>query len=177
MNEYAHELAKQIDTTRTFYLVGVSLGGMLATEIGEFLHPKKIILISSAKNRKELPGGYRFQKTIPFYKLISGNLSKKGALFFQPIFEPDRNYDKETFISMLTDKDPDFLKRTIAMIIEWEKREGIYDNIIHIHGESDNTIPIRNVEYDYMIKEGSHMMILTRGKEISILINKILLES
>ena len=177
MNEYAHELAEQIDTTRTFYLVGVSLGGMLAAEMGEFLHPEKIILISSAKYRKELPGGYRFQKTIPFYKLVSGKLSKKGALFLQPIFEPDRDYDKEIFVSMLTAKDPDFMKRTIAMIIEWNKTENINDKIIHIHGEKDNTIPVRNVDYDYLIKDGSHMMILTRGKEISILLNKILLES
>lgn len=34
----------------------------------------------------------------------------------QPIVEPDRNYDKKTFIAMLKDKDPDFLKRTVARI-------------------------------------------------------------
>ena len=176
MSEFAHELAKQIDTTRTFYLVGVSLGGMLATEMGEFLHPEKIILISSAKHRKELPGGYRFQKTIPFYKLISGKQSKKGALFFQPIFEPDRDFDSETFVSMLKAKDPDFIKRTIAMIIEWDKTESFNNKIVHIHGDNDHTIPVRNVDYDYLIKDGSHMMVLTRGKEISTLLNKILIE-
>ena len=176
MNDFAHVLAQQIDTTRTFYLVGVSLGGMLATEMGSFLHPEKIILISSAKQRKELPGGYRFQKTIPFYKLVSGKLSKKGALFFQPIFEPDRKVDPETFDAMLKAKDPDFLKRTIAMIIEWNNT--VYsDKIIHIHGDNDNTIPVRNIECDYLIKDGSHMMVLTRGEEISNLINKILLSS
>lgn len=177
MNEFAHKLSEQIDTTRTYYLIGVSLGGMLASEMGEFLHPEKIILISSAKQRKELPGGYRFQKTIPFYKLVSGKLSKKGALFFQPIFEPDRNYDTETFVSMLEAKDPDFIKRTIAMIIEWDKIENKNNKIIHIHGENDHTIPVKNVKYDYLIKDGSHMMVLTRGEEISVLINKILHES
>ena len=176
MNDFAHVLALQIDTTRTFYLVGVSLGGMLATEMGEFLNPEKIILISSAKERKELPGGYKFQKIIPFYKLISGKLSKKGALFFQPIFEPDRKVDPETFDAMLKAKDPDFLKRTIAMIIEWDK--AVYsDKIVHIHGDNDNTIPVRNVNYDYLVKDGSHMMVLTRGEEISKLINKILLDT
>jgi len=177
MNEFARELAKQIDTTRTFYLVGVSLGGMLATEMGDFLNPEKIILISSATSRKELPGSYRFQKTIPFYKLVSGKLSKKGALFLQPIFEPDRKSDPETFDAMLRAKDPDFLKRTIAMIIEWDKVIHKKDNIIHIHGDNDHTIPIRNVDYDYVVKGGSHMMVLTKGKEISLLLNKILHES
>ena len=176
MNDFARELSQQIDTTRTFYLIGVSLGGMLASEMGEFLHPEKIILISSAKQRKELPGGYRFQKTIPFYKLVSGKLSKKGALLLQPIFEPDSKTDS-TFTTMLKAKDPDFMKRTIAMIIEWDKAVHENNNIIHIHGEADNTIPVKNVKYDYLIKDGSHMMVLTRGEEISKLINKILLSS
>ena len=175
MNDFARALSQQIDTTRPFYLVGVSLGGMLATEMGEFLHPEKIILISSAKQRKELPGNYRFMKTIRFHNLISGNLSKKGALFLQPLFEPASKKDSKTFKAMLYDKDPDFLKRTIAMIIEWDKTSHENDNIIHIHGDNDHTIPLRNVEADYIIKGGSHMMILTRGAEISELLNKILL--
>lgn len=176
MNDFAHLLAKQIDTTRTYYLVGVSLGGMLATEMGKFMNPEKIIIISSAKRRKELPGGYRFQKTIPFYKLVSAKLSKKGAIFFQPIFEPDRKKDPETFNAMLKAKDPMFLKRTIAMIIKWNN--DVYSNkIVHIHGDNDHTIPIRNVKYDYIVKDGSHMMVLTKGEEVSKLINKILLSS
>ncbi|MEN8139359.1 MAG: alpha/beta hydrolase [Bacteroidota bacterium] len=175
MNDFAKVLSEQIDTSRTFYLVGVSLGGMLATEMGDFLNPEKIILISSAKKSKELPPRYRFQKSFPLYKMVSGNLSKKGALFFQPIVEPDRNYDKDTFVSMLENKDPDFLKRTIAMIIEWD-REKYRENTVHIHGDNDHTIPIRNVKYDYIIKDGSHMMVLTKGDELSKLINEILLD-
>ncbi len=91
----------------------------------------------------------------------------------QPIVEPVQKQYKEIFKSMLNDKDPEFLKRTIGMIINWERV--CYSNeIIHIHGDKDNTIPIRNVKYDYLIENGSHMMVLTKGEEISKLINKIL---
>jgi hypothetical protein len=76
---------------------------------------------------------------------------------------------------MLNDKDPDFLKRTAAMIIQWERNESRED-IVHIHGDNDHTIPIRNVDYDYLIEDGSHMMVYTRADEISDLINKILIE-
>lgn len=174
MHEFAVKLSEQIDTTRNFCIIGVSLGGMLATEMSTFLHPEKVIIISSAKGRKELPGGYRFQKTIPFYKLVSGKLAKKGALFFQPIFEPDRDVDEETFVSMLESKDPDFIKRTIAMIIEWDKKEH-NSEVIHIHGDKDNTLPVKNIDYDYLVKDGSHMMVLTKGEEVSKLVNDILL--
>lgn len=173
MSDYAKELSFQIDTSSPFILIGVSLGGMLSVEISEFLTPEKVIIISSAKSHNELPRRYRFQKNIPIYDLVSGEMSKKGALFLQPIVEPDRDNMKDTFVAMLNDKDPDFLKKTIAMIMEWDRVE-YPDNIIHIHGNRDKTIPIRNVEYDYLVEKGSHMMVLTRGEEISTLILMIL---
>jgi len=171
MSEYAKELFYQIDTNRKYILIGVSLGGMLCVEMNEFHTPEKTIIVSSAKCRNELPKRYLFQEYVPIYKIVSGDLSKKGALFLQPIVEPDRNNQRDTFISMLHDKDPAFLKRTIAMILEWKP-----DNIIHIHGDKDKTIPVRNVKYDYLIEGGSHMMVLTRGSEISKLILNILNE-
>jgi pimeloyl-ACP methyl ester carboxylesterase len=174
MREYALELSYQIDTNNPYIIIGVSLGGMLATEMADFLNPEKVIVISSAKCRDELPGRYRFQKSVPLYKLVSGNVSKKGALFLQPLVEPDSKNEEEIFQSMLENKDPDFLKRTIAMIMEWERSQ--YNKcIIHIHGTKDRTIPIRRINYSYIIEGGSHMMVLTRGDEISKLVNEVLL--
>ena len=174
--EYARFLTKQIDTTEKFILIGVSLGGMLATEMSTFISPEKVILISSAKHRNELPGSYKFQQKFPLYKIVSPRMSKLGARILQPIFEPDRRHEKEIFKNMLKDKDPDFLRRTIEMIMTWE-REISPENIVHIHGKKDNTVPIRNVKYDYLVAKGSHMMTLTRGEEISELISTILLDN
>lgn len=173
MKKYAQELAKQIDTTQQFSIIGVSLGGMLATEMSHFLHPEKVILISSAKSRIELPFRYRFQRSIPIYKIVPKRMYKLGAKFLQPIVEPDRRQNKDTFVAMLNDKDPAFLKNTTAMIMEWE-RKSINSNIIHIHGNKDNTIPQRNVNYQFLVDGGSHMMVLTRGAELSEVVNGIL---
>ncbi len=172
--DFARELSAQIDTSRNFILIGVSLGGMIASEMNEFLSPEKTILISSAKNRKELPFRYRFQRIIPLYKIFPKRVLKGGAFIMQPLVEPDRNKDKDTFVGMLKDKDPDFLKRTIGMIMQWDRTE-YNKNILHIHGDKDKTIPIRNVKYDHLVPKGSHMMVLTRGEEISAIINTLLL--
>lgn len=173
LEDYARQLSNQIDTTQKFILIGVSLGGMIATEMSTFLNPEKVIIISSAKGRNELPLRYRFQKRLPIYKLFREKTIKRGAMIMQPLVESDRNNEKEIFTAMLKAKDPLFLRRTVDMIVNW-KRENFYKNIIHIHGTSDNTIPIRNVNYDHRIEKGSHLMTLTRGKEISELIDEIL---
>lgn len=176
MRDFAQQLSKQIDTTMPYSIVGVSLGGMLATEMADFLHPEKVVVISSAKDRKELPFRYRFQKTIPVYKLVPARLVKLGAKVLQPIVEPDRAKDAATFKSMLRDKDPIFLKRTVKMIMEWD-RVTYNQNIIHMHGDIDKTIPARNVAFNYLVEDGSHMMVLTRGILISDLLTGILSET
>ena len=174
IKEYAQVLVQKIDTTDKYILLGVSLGGMICTELADVLNPDKILIISSAKSRKELPGRYKFQKYIPLNKIIPKKIIKFGALVLQPIVEPDRNQEKELFKQMLSSKDPVYLKRSINMIVNWN-RTSYSNKIIHIQGTNDHTIPIRNVIADYKIKKGSHMMILTQGKELSNLINKILL--
>ncbi len=70
---------------------------------------------------------------------------------------------------MLKSKDKIYMKRAVDMIINWQR--DLYDSsIIHIHGEDDHTIPIKNVKATITIEGGSHMMTLTRGEEIGVLI-------
>ena len=175
MRQYAEVLSAQIDTSKRFALIGVSLGGMLATEMSTFIKPEKVIIISSAKCQCELPGRYNFQKRIPVYKLVPPGLAKGGARILQPIVEPDRKIEKNTFRSMLKDKNKVFLRRTIDMIIKWERTE-VPEGIFHIHGNNDHTIPVKNVKYDHVVSNGSHMMALTKGEAISKIINLKLAE-
>ena len=174
LHDYALGFIHRIDVSRPFILVGVSLGGMICAELADTIAPAITIVISSAKCRKELPGRYRFQKTIPLNKIIPKGMTKWGAKVLAPIVEPARKQDKETFRSMIEAKDPAYLKRTVDMIINWDKEchEG---NIIHIHGDRDHTLPHRKVKYDYLVENGTHMMVYIRGDEINLLINKILM--
>lgn len=170
MGSFARSFLHEINTNKKFILIGVSLGGMIATELAHICNPLKTIIISSAKTRYELPVRYRFQQRIPIYKLFPGNVLKKGALILQPIVEPDRDIYKATFIDMLTSKSPEYFKTSIHLIVTWS-RESCTESITHIHGNNDHTIPIRNVSNAIVIDEGSHMMTLTKHESISQLIN------
>ena len=172
MRDFALELSEKIDTTSPFILIGHSLGGMICTELNCIVNPEMTIIISSAKSWNELPFRYRMLRKMPLQKIIPAKIIKAGSLILQPVVEPDRNQEKELFVSMLKKKDPLYLKRTINMIINWQ-RKSLPDEIIHIHGDADHTIPVRNVCYDHKIPGGSHMMLVTRGKEISCLVNEI----
>ena len=173
MQQYARRIAEQIEEDEGFILIGVSLGGMLSSEIATIKSPDKTIIISSAKCQSELPKRYTFQRKVPINNLVGPGLSKSGALILQPIVEPDRRHEKEIFKSMLKDKDPIFLKEAIGMIVNWDKTD-CDQEIYHIHGTQDRTVPIRNVTSDIVIENGSHMMTLTRPEDVSAALATIL---
>jgi pimeloyl-ACP methyl ester carboxylesterase len=173
MASYARRLIAQMDTTQPFYLMGASLGGMLACEIAKVTHPEKVLIVASAKCRDELPLRFRFQKYIPLYKLFKGTTLKRFALAAQPIVEPESRLERPTFKAMLEAKHPDFMSRSIEMIVNWDNVV-IPDNVVHIHGTDDHVIPLRRVKNAIVVEHGSHMMTLTRSAEVQPYVNQLL---
>ncbi len=173
LQHYALRMAGRIDTTRPFSLVGVSFGGMIAVEISRVLEPERVIIVSSAACRDELPVRYRVMKYLPLYRLFPGGLLKRLALVAQPLFEPASKAQRDIFRAMIRDKDPRFMQRSIYCIVHWslERAPG---GVIHIHGTKDHTLPIRRVSDPVVVEGGSHMMILVRGPELSPLIRSFL---
>jgi len=174
MNAFARTLAEQIDTTETFVLLGVSLGGMLAMEMTSFINPEKIILIASAKNETEIPGRYKFFRKIPVNKIIGGRLMKFCTRLFQPIFEPLGKEDQKLWRSMLKEKDPKFMKRAADCIIDWRGYDYKGLEVLHIHGSKDRTLPIKHVGTHHRIEGGTHIMTLTEAEEVSRVVNLFL---
>lgn len=174
MQSFALKLIPKIDTSGPFILIGVSLGGMVAAELNEIIHPLQTIIISSAKNRNELPKRYRLMRSFPIYKVFPAGLIKSSSFIMQPLVEPDRKKEAKLFKSMLKKKDKLFLKRSISLIMQWKKKENTGKPLIHIHGTNDHTIPIKNIKADIVIANGSHMMALTQAQLISEKINEIL---
>ena len=173
MAMFASRFIEKIDPSTPYILLGVSIGGMICTELSDTISPLKTILISSAKSTQELPDRYTINQHIHLNRIIPKGMTKGGARMLQGIVEPDRKHDKETFVEMLKAKDPLYLKRTVDMIVNWE-RSSWSEKIVHIHGDKDHTIPIKNIKYDYLVEKGSHMMMITRAAEINQIIAGIL---
>lgn len=171
MSNYAQRILQQIDTTQPFSLIGVSLGGMIATEITKKTHPTHTIIISSARTRYQLPYRYRLMRVVPINRLFKGKIIRAMGIMVQPLVEPDSRKERTLCKSMLQAKHPLLLERGINMIIHWDNEED-NPNIIHIHGTKDHTLPYRRMDGVITVKNGSHMMALTRGEEVGKVIRK-----
>lgn len=171
MAAYAHRMAAQIDTTRPYAIVGVSLGGMLAVEMKDFLNPEEVIIIASAKCQENIPNLYKFFRNFPLHRVLGGRFYKFGTRFMQPFYEPMTKENQQIFRSMLKQKDPKFMKRAVRCIVEWEN-DLCSNEVIHIHGTEDRTLPHKTANPDITVENGTHMMTLARGQEISNLLNQ-----
>jgi esterase/lipase len=53
--DYAKRFSHAIKEDEEFVLIGLSFGGMLASELAKIVSPKKLIIISSLSSYRELP--------------------------------------------------------------------------------------------------------------------------
>lgn len=173
MEQLADRMLAGIDTTRTFALAGVSLGGMVAVELAKKTQPEAVLLISSAKSRDELPGSYRIQKYLQIYRIIPHKAYLKLTNWARPRFEPESKPYDAFFAAMVNDKDPLFIPRALHAIMHW-KNEEVPANLYHLHGTNDHTLPEKNIGAADRIEGGSHMMVVTRSKEVSAWMQQVL---
>jgi len=172
LKEYALRLKDQIPDPGPV-VIGVSFGGMLATEIAKSDPSVKAIIIASNKTKNEFPKIFLAGKYIPAYKWVPPSLLKKATLIRNKFFGPKGNKQKEVFKEILKDADTDFSKWAIYSILHWDNAE-IPANLTHIHGTSDRLLPYRLVKADFAIKGGSHLMVMNQHDDISALLKKLI---
>ncbi len=173
MRSLAEKMAEGIDESKRFYLMGVSFGGMLCTEIAKIKKPVKAILISSCKCRKELPLPFRFFRYLPLHKLVSDGQHRVLAKNSRRLLGFNRSFIQE-FHEMTDSMHGEYFKHSINCIINWDQVECSNSNIIHIHGTADRLLRYKNIMADHSIKNGSHAMVVNKAEEISKIINEIL---
>lgn len=161
LDGYAHLLATQIDTTQPFVIIGVSMGGMLAVEMTQFLHPEGVILISSAKGKQEIPFRYKLGRVFPVYRLITDKMLAKMANRPKTFESIDRPEDREVYKNMLLATGADFFVWQMNAIVHWKfDMEELKTPVYHIHGAKDNVLPLRKVAADVVVENGDHKMVI-----------------
>jgi pimeloyl-ACP methyl ester carboxylesterase len=169
LEHYASRIKSQITTPEPI-VVGLSFGGMVAVEVAKQMPVRKLILISSAKTKKDLATGSFFLfKNLRLYKIIPGSLLKQTNFMVYTLFGVKSEKDKKALTEILKSNDPHFFRWAMNNILSW-KNETIPPHLIHIHGTSDKIIPYSAVKADYGIKGGGHFMVLNYADTISKII-------
>jgi len=169
---YALRLAESIDSSVPFAIIGLSFGGMLATEIASVLHPKKTILVSSVPTKSELPWHFRLAGRIGIIKLIPAVRPKRVPRFVASFFGVESKTDALFFQQLLIRTEPRFSKWAMDAILKWNRTEAPA-GLVRIKGSKDRVLPIGNGKVDYIINGGGHFMIFNRADEISKILSEV----
>jgi pimeloyl-ACP methyl ester carboxylesterase len=172
IENYAARLASKIKSGQPI-LIGLSFGGLIAIEVAKLIEIDKIILISSAKTRKEIPFYFRFVGLTRLHKIIPTILLKHSNFLTNWLFGTTSSFDKQLLKQILIDTDKEFLKWAIDRIVHWRNMT-VINNLTHIHGTKDRILPYTFLKADKTVKSGGHFMILNKANEISTILKEII---
>jgi pimeloyl-ACP methyl ester carboxylesterase len=172
---FAAKLAAQINHPNPV-LLGVSFGGMIATEIAKLQPVQKAVIVSSCKLRKELPAYMRLAGRLGLHKALPYRVATQNRFLNRFIFDT-RSREEELYLKrmMLADTGALFIRRSVNMILNWTNTE-LPEKLLHIHGDSDKLLLPGPVKADYWVKGGGHFMIWNMAAEISKILNRELAE-
>ena len=170
---YAKRLAAQIDTSRPFWLLGVSFGGMVAIELSRFLSPGRIVLVSSVRNRAELPWYGKLLGKMGVHHLAAMPLARSLVPLSSSILGVETEEDYQLLKELVNTTDGPFLRWSIRQSWRWNPEYPPPANLVHIHGTADRIFPARFVNPDIWIEGGGHFMIVSRADEIGALLDRL----
>jgi pimeloyl-ACP methyl ester carboxylesterase len=173
LETYAKKIIYQYDIRPDSIVIGTSLGGMLTMEIAKKVNLKKAILISSIKTVKEAPWYFSVFKVLPIYRLLPGSILNKLGFLIKPMFGNMKDSDAWLFNDMLSKNSPKFMKWAMGAVVRWDNMT-IPANVFHIHGDKDRVFPVKNIKDATIVKDGSHIMIFDKAKQVNKWLKPIL---
>jgi pimeloyl-ACP methyl ester carboxylesterase len=170
VSDYAIRLAAGIDIREPFCLIGLSLGGIMASEIAIRCKPRVIVIIGSVPVFSELPSYYAWVRRFNIQKLVPGALYKWAAIV-KHYFTREPAADKKEIFQMIRATDPAFIRWGIHAVLNWTNDQKP-ESLTHIHGTSDEVFPFKFARPTHIIPKGDHMLVISHPDEVNIIIRE-----
>lgn len=164
-SQYAFRLSQFIDENRPFYLMGISLGGLFATEIAKWKNPKGIIYLSTIKSADEKSTLIRLGKHLPFPGF---GMFKKTVPLARMYFKSDEDFD--LFNLMLKDTSEKFGNWATEQVVQWNQTQPEVP-FLHINGDKDELFPPSKIK-DVKVVPGRHDLTLYGWPVLNPIINE-----
>ena len=172
LRNYARRFSSLIKNDDAFVLIGLSFGGMLASEIARLRNPMKTIIISSIGCANELPWYFKRAGRIGLHRAVPIKLLKAGTIIKNMIGAASKE-DRAIIIDYAKFADPALVRWSLHAIVNWDQYQRL-PGIIHLHGSKDLMLPLRYTHPDYIIKDGGHLMVFNKADEVNRILNQVL---
>jgi len=173
--QYALRLKKEKGIPDNAVVIGLSFGGMLATEIAKAFPEAKVILLSSSKTKNEIPVLYRTGNYLPLYKWTPDKLQKFFMRNYEGMFGITSKKGKEIYQKLIANSDIGFNKWAVWALLHWDNLD-VPTNVVHLHGTNDKILHYKNVSCDITIHNGGHLMVMEQAAEMSTILKKLILK-
>ncbi len=162
ITDYAKRMCEDIEH-KNCILIGVSFGGVMVQEMRKYLNVKKLIVISSVKNKHELPTRMKIARKTKAYKLLPTAIVSKIDNWEKLAFGDFAKKRAAMYQKYLSISDKRYLDWAIEKMVCWDQ-ERTPDELIHIHGDKDIVFPITNIKNCITVDGGTHVMIVNRAR-------------
>ncbi len=162
IQNYAQRMCKEVMHTNSV-LVGVSFGGVIVQEMSKYLRVKKLIVISSVKNKHELPTRMKLVRKTKAYKIFPTSIISKINNWEKLAFGDFAKKRAAMYQKYLSINDKRYLDWAIKNIVCWDQETSL-PGIVHIHGDKDIVFPIANIKNCITVEKGTHVMIINRAR-------------
>lgn len=158
---YARRLSEGI-VEEEFILLGVSFGGMLATEIARLHSRARVIIISSAGRKKEIPFYLRIFRYLPIYKVLPDSWMHRPNKLLNYFIGAHSPAVQDVVKKIMLDTDSKFIRWALGTILCWPDNTKP-SNLFQIHGSADFILPNMFVNAHYTLNKGTHLMVMEQA--------------
>ena len=160
--EVAKAVVRKYALQPNAWLIGSSLGGMVACEIAKVFPVRGLILVGSAKTKGEVSA---------LFSWLSPFLDLTPVSFIQQL----AGKVPAELTQMFKDSDPAFIRAMCRAIVSWEGFAHQKIELHRIHGKSDLVIPLPvGVQ---RVLTGGHLIALTHAEECVAFVREIIADN
>ncbi len=174
--DYALRLVKDVEIKPTDILVGLSMGGLIAQEIAAVKPVKKVILISSLRSGEMLRPLFSTAQKLQLLNLVNSDILKTTITSGAKLLFFAQKERLKIMMDMLNQFSGEYYKWAMNEVLQWN---GANANcpVYHVHGDKDEIFPVSLVKDAVIVKNGRHLMVTVKAKEVSKILNQFISDS
>lgn len=156
LQAYATRLAKIVDPGRPCVVGGASFGGVVALEMATHLPALGCILIGSIRSPAGLPWQWRLLKPLA---VLGPEVMRKLCRLAANLGRPFLSKSAQQHLRRLTEPKAAFVRWAMCALVRWRPSPATRRiRTFHIHGESDDVLPVTLAKPDVIVPGGWHAL-------------------